>query len=91
MELRIHRVRINRSRPVLNIINGTIHTGLSEILSDSYACGKRKIFAKDFAKEWVGNAISLANIVVAKESLFGIIIAKGSVNGPLAYHHIQTP
>ena len=27
----------------LNIINGTIHTGLSEILS--YACGKRQIFA----------------------------------------------
>ena len=53
-----------------NIINGNVHTGLSEIFSDSYACGKRQIFAKDFAKEWVGYAISLA-----KESLFGIGIA----------------
>ena len=38
----------------LNIINGTVHTGLSKILSNSYACGKRQIFAKDFTKEWVG-------------------------------------
>ena len=61
----------------LNIINGTIHTGLSENLSDSYACGKRQIFAK----EWVGYPISLASIAIAKESLFGIAIAKLSVNG----------
>ena len=67
----------------LNIINGTIHTGLSEILSDSYACGKRQIFTKDFTKEWVLYAISLANITIAKESLFGIAIAKITVNGPL--------
>ena len=66
----------------VNIINGTVHTGLSEILSDNYACGKRQIFAKDFAKEWVGYAISLASITIAKESLFGIAIAKFSVNGP---------
>ena len=51
------------------------------ILSDSYACGKRQILAKDFAKEWVGYAISLASIAMAKESLFGIAIAKGSVHG----------
>ena len=63
-----------------DIINGTVHTGLSKILSDSYACGKRQIFAKDFAKEWVGYAISLASIAIAKESLFNIAIAKGSVN-----------
>ena len=66
----------------LNIINGTVHTGLSEILSDSYACGKREIFTEDFAKEWVGYADSSANIATGKESLFGIAIAKGSVNGP---------
>ena len=54
----------------LNIINGTVHTGLCKMLSDSYACGKRQIFAKDFAKEWVGYAISLASITFAKESLF---------------------
>ena len=59
----------------LNIINGTIHTGLSKILSDSYTCGKRQIFAKDFAKEWVGYAISLASITVTKESLSGFAIA----------------
>ena len=67
----------------LNIINGTVHTGLSEILSDSYACGKRQIFAKDLAKEWVGYVISLVSITITKESLFGIAIAKTSVNGPL--------
>ena len=39
------------------------------------------IFAKDFAKEWLGYAISLASIAIAKESLFGIAIAKLSVNG----------
>ena len=66
----------------LNIINGTIHIGLSRILGDSYACGKRQIFAKDFTKEWVGYAISLASIVIAKESLLDIAIAKLSVNGP---------
>ena len=70
----------------LNIINGTIHTGLSKILSDSYACGKRQIFTKDFTKEWVGYVISLASIAIAKESLFGIVIAKSSVNGPLELH-----
>ena len=59
----------------LNIINGTVHTGLSKILRDSYACRKGQIFAKDFAKEWVGYAISLANIAIAKESLFAIAIA----------------
>ena len=64
------------------MINGTIHTDLSEILSDSYACGKRQIFIKDFAKEWVGYAISLAGIAITKESLFSIAIAKFSVNGP---------
>ena len=48
-------------------------------------CGKRQIFAKDFAKEWVGYANSLANIAIAKESLFGIAIAKGTVNGTLSY------
>ena len=69
----------------LNIINGTIHTGLSEILSDSYACGKRQIFTKDFTKEWVGYAISLASIAIAKESLFGIAIAKLSVNAPIVF------
>ena len=53
----------------LNIINGTIQTGLSEILSDSYACGK--IFAKDFAKEWVGYVISLASIAIAKLNVNG--------------------
>ena len=63
-----------------DIINGTVHTGLSEILSNSYACGKRQIFAKDFAKDWVGYAISLASIAIAKESLFNFAIAKGSVN-----------
>ena len=67
----------------LNIINGTVHTGLSKILSNSYACGKRQIFAKDFTKEWVGYAISLVSITITKESLFGIAIAKLSVNGPL--------
>ena len=66
----------------VNIINGTNHTGLSEILSDNYACGKRQIFAKDFAKEWVGYAISLASITIAKESLFSIAITKLSVKGP---------
>ena len=40
-------------------------------------CGKRQIFVKDFAKEWVGYAISLASIAIAKESLFSIAIAKG--------------
>ena len=30
----------------LNIINGIIHTGLSEILIDSYACGKRQILVR---------------------------------------------
>ena len=45
-------------------------------------CGKRQIFAQDFAKEWVGYAISLASIAIAKESLFGITIPKSSVNGP---------
>ena len=50
---------------------------------------------KDFAKEWVGYVISLANITIAKESLFGITIAKDSVNGPLnesntsTSHHIE--
>ena len=68
----------------LNIINGTVHIGLSNILSDSYACGKRQIFAKNFAKECVGYAISLASIAIAKESFFGIAIAKLSVNEPLA-------
>ena len=63
----------------LNIINGTVHTGLSEILSDSYACAKRQIFAK----EWVGYAFSLASIAIAKESLFSVAIAKLNVNGPL--------
>ena len=72
----------------LNIINGTVHTGLSKILSDSYACGKRQIFAKDFAKEWVGYAISLASIAITKESLSGFAIAKLSVNGPLKIRHI---
>ena len=38
----------------LNIINGAVHIGLGKILSDSYACGKRQILTKDFAKEWVG-------------------------------------
>ena len=71
----------------LNIINGTVHTGLSEILSDSYACGKRQIFTKDFAEEWVGYAISLASIAITKESLFGIAITKLSVNGPLGSVH----
>ena len=64
----------------LNIINGTIHTDLSEIFSDSYACGKRQIFPKDFAQEWLGYAISLVSIAITKESLFGIAIAKLSVN-----------
>ena len=67
----------------LNIINGTIHTGLSEIVSDSYTCGKRQIFDKDFTKEWVVYTISLASIAIAKESLFSIAIAKLTVNGPL--------
>ena len=67
----------------LNIINGIIHTGLSKILSDSYACGKRQIFTKDFAKEWIGYAISLASIAITKKSLSGFAIAKLSVNGPL--------
>ena len=67
----------------LNIINGTIHTGLSKIFSNSYACGKRQIFAKDFAKELVGYAISLVSIAIAKESLFSIAITKLSVNGLL--------
>ena len=53
----------------LNIINGIVHTGLSKILSNSYASGKKQIFAKDFTKEWVGYAISLASIAIAKESL----------------------
>ena len=53
-----------------------INTGLSKILSNSYVCGKRQIFAKDFAKEWVGYAISLASTAMPKESLFGIAIAK---------------
>ena len=44
-----------------NIINGTIHTGLSEILSDSYACGKRQIFAEDFAKGRTPVAPGFAN------------------------------
>ena len=66
----------------MNIINGTVYTGLSEILSDSYACGKRQIFTKDFTKEWVRYPISLASITIAKESLFGIAIAKISVKGP---------
>ena len=48
-------------------------------------CGKRQIFAKDFAKEWVGYAISLVSIAIGKESLFGIAIAKGNVNGPLVF------
>ena len=65
----------------LNIING-----LSKILSGSYASGKRQIFAKDFAKEWVGYAISLASIAIAKESLFSIAIAKLSVNRLLRFH-----
>ena len=63
----------------LNIINGTVHTGLSKILSNSYICGKRQIFTED----WVGYVISLASIAIAKESLLGIAIAKFSVNGPL--------
>ena len=52
-------------------MNGTIHTSFSKILSGSYACGKRHIFAKDFAKEWVG----YAKAMLAKESLFDIAIA----------------
>ena len=75
----------------LNIINGAIHTGLSKILSNSCACGKRHIFAKDFAKEWVGYAIFLASIAIAKESLFGITIAKLSVNGPLTPKTFAAP
>ena len=67
----------------LNIINGTVHTGISKILSNSYACGKDKIFAKDFAKKRVGYAIFLVSIAISKESLFGIAIAKLSVDGPL--------
>ena len=59
---------------------------LSEILSNSYACGKRQIFAKDFTKDWVGYPISLVSIAIAKESLFGIAIAKLSVNGPLVMY-----
>ena len=66
----------------LNIINGNIHTGLSKILSDSCACGKRQIFTKDFAKEWIGYAISLVSIAITKESLFGIAMANLSVNRP---------
>ena len=65
-----------------NIINGTVHTGLSKILSDSYAYGKRQIFTKDFAKECIGYTISLVSMAIAKESLFGDAIAKRSVNGP---------
>ena len=65
----------------LNIINGTVYTGLGKILSHSYACGKRQIFTKDFAKEWVGYGISLVSITIAKESLFGIAITRLSVNG----------
>ena len=61
-----------------DIINGTVHTGLSEILSDSYAMWK-KIFAKDFTKEWVGYAISLASIAIAKESLFNISVSLRAV------------
>ena len=73
----------------LNIINGTVHTGLSEILNNSYACGKRQIFTKDFAKEWVGYAISLVSITIAKESLLGFAIAKLSVNGTLSFIYIE--
>ena len=43
---------------------------------------KDRFFAKRFAKEWVGYAISLVSIAITKESLFGIAIAKLSVNGP---------
>ena len=74
----------NRLRHLFCVyINGTIHTGLSKILSNSYAYGKRQILARDFAKEWVGYVISLASIAIAKESLFSIAIVKLSVNGPL--------
>ena len=51
LRFRSHWALSDAKKWKLNIINGTIHTGLSEILSDSYACGKRQIFAKDFAKE----------------------------------------
>ena len=63
-----------------NIINGTT-LALAKSLVIAMPCWKRQIFAKDFAKEWVGYANSLVNIAITKESLFGIAIAKGSVNG----------
>ena len=64
---------------------------LAKSLEIAVPFGKRQIFAKDFAKEWVGYAISLASIVITKESLFGIAIAKGSVNAPLQRNlHVYT-
>ena len=69
------------------VLHGSLFTlVLSDILSNSYACGKKQIFAK----EWVGYAISLASIAIAKESLFGIAIAKLSVNGPLLLEQEET-
>ena len=56
-----------------------------KFLAIAVPCGKRQIFGKDFAKEWVGYAISLASMAIAKESLLGIANSKGSVNGPLKY------
>ena len=56
-----------------------------KFLAIAVPCGKRQIFGKDFAKEWIGYAISLVSIAMAKESLFGIAISEGSVNGPFKY------
>ena len=48
------------------------HWSLAISLAIAMPVEKRQIFAK----EWVGYAISLASIAIAKESLFGIAIAK---------------
>ena len=63
----------------LNIINGIVHTGLSKILSNSYACGKRQIFAKDFTKKWVGYAISLVSIALSPRNHFSVSLSLSSV------------
>ena len=54
---------------------------LSKSLAIAMPVEKGQIFAKDFTKEWVRYAISLASTAIAKESLSGFAIAKFSVNG----------
>ena len=54
----------------LNIINGTVHTGLAESL-----------VMTDFAKEWVEYPIALVSITITKHLFFCNAIANLSMNG----------